>query len=194
MAALDRRLRNVFGRHDFRFPLVSFPNNHNRQEDGNMSSRSAPKDPPRTTPPSGSPAALQPRVVRTPPTGSPAALSTPQILAEISRETQELMKTQINLLKAELKSDIARELSVVKGFGAAALAGLAGLNLLLVTGVLALSRVMPAWLAGLLATAVVWAIGAAAAVYAWRVRVRKPLERTRRAVEEDVHWMKERLT
>jgi hypothetical protein len=105
-----------------------------------------------------------------------------------------LIKTQIELVKAEVKADVARELSMVKALGVAALAVLAGVNLLLVTAVFALAPMMPGWLAGLLVTAVVWMAGAGAAFYAWRVRVRKPLERSRRAVEQDVHWMKERLT
>jgi hypothetical protein len=160
-----------------------------------MSSRSVSKDSAHTIPLAAHPAApLQPRPARTPPPGSPAALSTPQILAEISRDTQELVKTQIELLKAEIKADLSRELSMVKGFGAAALAVFAGLNLLLVAGVLALAQVMPGWLAGLLGTAVFWLVGGIAGFYAWRVRVRKPLERSRRAVQQDVHWMKERLT
>jgi hypothetical protein len=158
-----------------------------------MSSRPVPKDAPRTTPPVVY-AAPPSRPRGTPPTGTPAALSTPQLLSAISRETQELLKTQLELVKAEMKADLARELSMVKGLGVAALAVLAGVNLLLVTAVFALARTMPGWLAGLLLTAVVWLAGAGAAFYAWRVRVRKPLERSRRAVEQDVHWMKERLT
>lgn len=121
-------------------------------------------------------------------------LSTPQILAEITRETQQLMKTHVELVKAEMRADLARETAVLKGFGIAALAGLAGLNLLLMSGVLALAQTMPAWKAGLLATAVVLLAGAGIAVYSWNIRVRKPLEKTRHAAEEDVRWMKERLT
>ena len=136
------------------------------------------------------------------PTGTPASntligtgtLSTPQILAEISRETQQLMKTHVELVKAEMRADLARETSVLKGFGIAALAGLAGLNLLLVSAVLALAQAMPAWQAGLLSTAVVFLAGAGIAVYSWNIRVRRPLEKTRHAAEEDVRWMKERLT
>jgi uncharacterized membrane protein YqjE len=158
-----------------------------------MSSRPVPKDSPRTTPPVVY-AAPPSRPRGTPPTGTPATLSTPQLLSAISRETQELIKTQIELVKAEVKADVARELSMVKALGVAALAVLAGVNLLLVTAVFALAPMMPGWLAGLLVTAVVWMAGAGAAFYAWRVRVRKPLERSRRAVEQDVHWMKERLT
>lgn len=159
-----------------------------------MPSRSAPNDSQRTTPSVPLASLQQQRPRGTPPSGTPATLSTPQILAAISRETQELMKTQIDLLKAEVKADLTRELSAVKGLGVAALAILAGVNLLLVTGVLALSLIMPGWAAGLLATAVAWLAGAGAAFYAWRRRVRKPLERSRRAVAQDVHLVKEGLT
>lgn len=146
----------------------------------------------------------KPRTATAPsrPTGAPPSttligtgtLSTPQILAEISRETQQLMKTHVELVKAEMRADLARETSVLKGFGIAALAGLAGVNLLLMSGVLALAQTMPAWQAGLLATAVVLLLGIGIAVYSWNIRVRKPLEKTRHAAEEDVRWMKERLT
>jgi hypothetical protein len=131
----------------------------------------------------------------TPPAGMPATLSAAQILTEISRETQALMKTQVDLVKAELRADLSRETSMVKGFGVSALAALVGLNLLLVAGVLALAdTMMPAWLAALVFTAVAWLVAAAAAVFAWHMRVRKPLEKSRNAIDQDVRWMKERLT
>lgn len=146
--------------------------------------------------PTGAHAAVATRVrpTGTPPSGAAAALSTPQILAAISRETQDLIKTQIDLVKAEIRADVTRELNTVKGFGAAALAVLAGLNLLFVAGVLGLAEVMPAWLAALVGTAMLWMVGAAVAVYAWKTRVRKPLEHSRREVSRDVRWMKDRLT
>ena len=106
------------------------------------------------------------------------------------------MKTHVELVKAEMRADLSRETSMLKGFGVAALAGLAGVNLLFISGVLALAQAqaMPAWEAGLLATAVVWLLGAGIALYSWKIRVRKPLEKTRHAAEQDVRWMKERLT
>lgn len=157
-----------------------------------MASSHFPLKPVHNTPASPLPAR---RPMGTPPiSASPAALSTPQILAEISRETQQLLRTQIDLVKAEVRADVTREIATVKGLGVAALAGLAGLNLLLVTAVLALGTTMPAWLAGLLVTAVVWLVGGVAAFYAWRVRVQKPLQHSRRALEKDVRLVKEGLS
>jgi hypothetical protein len=146
-----------------------------------------------SAPPTKHPPATPSRPVSTTLIGT-GNLSTPQILAEISRETQQLMKTHVELVKAEMRADLSREISMLKGFGVSALAALAGLNLLLVSGVLGLAQTMPAWQAGLLATTVVWLLGAGIALYSWKLRVRKPLEKTRHAAEQDVRWMKERLT
>jgi uncharacterized membrane protein YqjE len=123
----------------------------------------------------------------------PRDLSTAELVKEIARESRELVKTQVDLAKAELRADLAHEKTTIAGLGVAALAGLIGVTLLLVTAILALAKVMPAWLAGLVVSGFVLLVAGVAGWIGWKRRVREPLARTRHALKEDVRWTKERL-
>ena len=104
-----------------------------------------------------------------------------------------LAKKQFELATTELRADLQSEATAAGGLGIAALAALAGLNLLLVTGVLGLSQLMPGWLAGLVVSGAVLLVAAVLGLVSWRRRVQKPLARTRATLEEDVRFAKERL-
>ena len=122
-----------------------------------------------------------------------SSLSTTELVREITAHVALLVKKQILLAKNELREDLRTEASTARNLGFAALAALVTLNLLLVSGALALSLVMPAWLAGLLVSAVTLLLAGIAAAIGWSRRVRKPMARTRHAIEEEVRWTKERL-
>jgi hypothetical protein len=121
------------------------------------------------------------------------ALSTPALFQEITHQAHRLITAQIDLAKAELRADLAREEQTVAGLGVAAAAGLMTVNLLLVTAVLALSSVLPAWAAGLCVSGAVLLFAAIAGAVAWGKRVRRPLARTRHELAEDVKFAKERM-
>jgi hypothetical protein len=118
-------------------------------------------------------------------------LSTSQLVLETTREAMALIKSEIALARTELKADLASELSAVKGLGLGILGALAALNLLLVSGALGLATVMPAWAAGLVVAGVVALVAAIAGAIGWR-HVKAPLARTRKSLEEDARWVKER--
>jgi uncharacterized membrane protein YqjE len=120
-------------------------------------------------------------------------LSTSQLVIETTREAMQLIKSEIELAKTELKADVARELSAIKTLGLALLGAVAALNLLLVSGALGLATVMPAWAAGLAVTGVVALVAAIAGAVGWK-HVKAPLARTRKSLEEDARWVKERTT
>ena len=120
-------------------------------------------------------------------------LSTVELVKEITAEVGLLAQKQIELAKTELKADLKAEAKTVGGLGVAVLAGLATVNLLLVTLVLALAQTMRPWLAGLLVSALTLAVAGIVAVISWNKRVKSPLERTRRTVKEDVQFTKERM-
>lgn len=122
-----------------------------------------------------------------------AGLSTTELLKEITSKAALLARKEIELARAEIKSDFESELAMVKTLGVAAVFGITTLNLLFVAGVFALARTMDGWLAALLVAAVTLLIAVGAGVYGWSRRVTRPLERTRRTLEEDVKWAKERL-
>jgi hypothetical protein len=119
-------------------------------------------------------------------------LSTAELVKEISGQVGQLAKKQIELVKAELKSDLKTEAVAFGGMGLGALAALAGINLLLVTVILALAEVMPGWGAGLIVSGAVLLFAAISAAFGWSKRVKSPLSRTRGALQEDVRIVKER--
>jgi hypothetical protein len=104
------------------------------------------------------------------------------------RQGRQLAQAQLALAKTELRTDLLAEIRAAKGLGIAAVAVFAALNLLLVTGVIALGRVMPEWLAGLIVSGVlVSGVLIVAGVVGWRRRIRKQLQRPRRAIQETIH-------
>ena len=122
---------------------------------------------------------------------APADLSNSTLLSETGREAVHLIRTQVELAKAELRDDLHAEVAAAKRLGVAAVAGLAVLNLLLVSGALALGTVIAGWLAALLVAAAVAIVGGVMGAWGWQ-RLHRPLERTRKALQDDVQWVKER--
>ena len=122
-----------------------------------------------------------------------ASLSTPELVKELAAHLGTLVRKQIELAKAELRADLRAEILTARTLGIAALAALIAVTLLLVTAALVLSLMMPAWLAGLIVTGFALAVAAVTAGIGWSRRLRKPLARSRHALEEDVRLTKERL-
>jgi hypothetical protein len=122
-----------------------------------------------------------------------ASLSTPELVKELAAHIGTLVRKQIELAKAELRADLRAEVLTARTLGIAALAALIAVNLLLVTAALVMSLMMPAWLAGLIVTGFAVAVAAITAGIGWSRRLRKPLGRSRHALEEEVRLTKERL-
>jgi hypothetical protein len=122
-------------------------------------------------------------------------LSARQLVMELARQASLLAKKEIALAKSEAKEDLKTEVRTATGLGVAGVCALCTLNLLLVAVVLGLmqAEVMSGWLAALVVAAVVLAIGTIAGLVGWKKRVRQPLDTTRRSVEENVRWAKERM-
>jgi hypothetical protein len=122
--------------------------------------------------------------------------STKELVSEIAQKASLLAKKEIALAKSEAKEDLRAEIKTATGLGVAGVCALCTLNLLLVAVVLGLmqAEVMPGWAAALVVAAVVLAIGTVAGLLGWKKRVRQPLAVTRRSVEENVRWVKERMS
>jgi hypothetical protein len=124
---------------------------------------------------------------------SPHDLSTVDLLKEIAVQSQNLVKAQVALAKAELRADLAAEKKMAGSLGVAAVAALTGINMLLVAAILALATRIPGWLAALIVSGIVLLGGGLAAGLGWQKRVRRPLSTSRDEVREDVKWTKEKL-
>jgi hypothetical protein len=120
-------------------------------------------------------------------------LSTVALVRQISAEVGELAQKEMELAKAELKSDLKSEAMMVGGLGLAALAFLTTINLLLVTVILALAETMPGWAAGLVVSGFTLAVTGVVGLVAWSRRVPSFLASTRGTLREEIAWAKERL-
>ena len=119
--------------------------------------------------------------------------STRALVGQIGSQLIELAQTEVELARAELASDMRAGRRTVMGLGVAAVAALAGVNLLLVAVVLALVAVMPGWLAALAVAAVVFGVSATVGYLAWKQRPRSPLALTRKSLKEDWEWLKDQV-
>jgi uncharacterized membrane protein YqjE len=133
-----------------------------------------------------------------PPRGAGDALRgmrTRELVTELARKASLLARKEVELAKVELKADIRSEIRAASGLGVAGLCGIFTIQLLLVAVVLALMEgdVLPGWAAALVVAAVVLAVGTVAGLWGWGRRVRKPLDTTRRSLQEDVRWAKEQI-
>jgi len=122
-------------------------------------------------------------------------MGTKDLVTEVARKASAIARKEVELAKAELEADLRSEVKMAGGLGAAGLCAIWGVELLLVAAVLALMEagLLPGWAAALVVAAVVFAIGAGVGLWGWSRRVRKPLDTTRRSLEEDVRWAKERI-
>jgi len=120
-------------------------------------------------------------------------LSTRELLVDITSKVSLLVKKEVELATMEVKTDLQKELSMVKALAAAAVAGLLGLNMLLVAAVFALAMKMPGWVAALVVGGVVLLVAAVLGSIGWSRRVTNPLAMTRKTLKEDVQWAKERV-
>jgi uncharacterized membrane protein YqjE len=123
------------------------------------------------------------------------AAPTKDLVMQLAQKASLLAKKEIELAKAELKEDVRSEIKMASGLGVAGVCALVTLELLLTAVVFALfeAEVMPGWAAALVVAAVVLAVGTAAGLWGWAKRVRKPLDTTRRSIDENVRFAKERI-
>ena len=117
------------------------------------------------------------------------------LVTELARKASELARSEVALAKAEVREDLRAEIRMASGLGIAGICAILTLALLLVSAVFALaeSGTMQGWLAALVVAAGVLAVGTVAGLIGWAKRVKKPLGATRRSLEENVRWAKERI-
>jgi hypothetical protein len=119
------------------------------------------------------------------------SMSAAGLVSETAKEAISLLRAEIDLAKSELKEDLTFETKAAKGLTVATVCALAVFNLLLVAAAVALAQVLPLWASTLAVAGAVAVFGTIAAAFGWK-HVRKPLERTRHTLKEDLQWMKER--
>jgi len=121
---------------------------------------------------------------------------TGELLRELSQQTTELVRQEIELAKAEL-GEKGKQAGLGAGmFGGAGLFGVGAFAALTTTIIAALDRAMALWLAALI-VAVVYGIVAAVLAQRGKQQVQAvgaPVpEQTKSSVKEDVQWAKTRM-
>lgn len=124
-----------------------------------------------------------------------AQVSTHDLIGQTLGRASLLVKKEVELAKTEIKADLKSQMAMVEGLGVAAVCAIIAICMLLVALVFGIveSRVMSGWLAALLVAGVVLAIGIIVGVVGWSKRVTTSLAETRRTLEENVQWAKNRI-
>jgi uncharacterized membrane protein YqjE len=118
-----------------------------------------------------------------------------ELVTEMSRTASMLVRKEVELARNEAREDLRAQIKTASGLGVAGLCGVLALEMLLVTIAFALqeSGKLSGWVASLLIAAVVLVVGAVAGLWGWAKRVRKPLDTTRRSIQENVRWARDRI-
>jgi hypothetical protein len=117
-----------------------------------------------------------------------------QLLSDVTRELQALVRKELELAKAETKEELQRAGAAGKRFGAAGVAGYLAVVLLSFAAAWALTALMPTGWA-FFAVGIVLGLVAAALALQGRRRLQKfhPVpEDTVETLKEDVQWLKSR--
>ena len=121
------------------------------------------------------------------------ALSTRALIGQIIEQASILVTKEVELAKTEARADLESELSTVKGLAVSAVASILGLNMLLAALVFFLAMYIPGWLAAVVVGAALLLIGGIVGYLSWANRVSSPLAVTRKTLNENAQWAKERL-
>ena len=132
-----------------------------------------------------------------PPPGEPidADQSLGDLLGRLTTDFSQLVSTQVELAKVELKEDVAKAGKGAGRFGGAAVTGLLAVLMLSFALAWGLAEVMaPGW--AFLIVGVLWAIAAGVLFLSGRSRMSdlSPLSDTQQTVKEDVQWAKRQMS
>jgi len=119
-----------------------------------------------------------------------------EIVKNIIGDVQELLRSELRLLRVELKEDVKSLKLVATLIGAGSLTGLFAIFFALCSIVLALTIVMPAWAAAL-AVAVSLGLAGGLTLRAGLQRLKKSNlgpDRTVQSIKETVHSIKEEIS
>jgi uncharacterized membrane protein YqjE len=123
----------------------------------------------------------------------PQNVPTVDLINLITDDAKTLVRMEVELARVEAKVDLNAELDLAKGAVIAAVCGLLGLNMLIMSAVLALAP-QYAWVAALVVGLVLLAIGGIAAYIGWQHAEKDPLSSTRESLKENVIWLRKQIS
>ena len=118
--------------------------------------------------------------------------SVSEVLQDIFGNVQDIVRSEVRLAKAEIKTEAAKTARAAKALIAGAVLGLYAGGLLLIAAVYGLSLILAPWLAALVVSAFIAVVAASLiSVGKERLRLVKKPEKTLRTVKEDVQWLRD---
>jgi uncharacterized membrane protein YqjE len=116
------------------------------------------------------------------------------VLQDIIRNVQEIVRSEVRLAKTELREEVAKAKTPTMLLGAGAVATLFTIFFLLLTIVYALARVMPNWTAALIVAAVLGVVAGVMLTAGMKgfKHVHRTPARTIETIQENVRWAKQR--
>ncbi|HEX4440910.1 MAG TPA: phage holin family protein [Thermoanaerobaculia bacterium] len=120
------------------------------------------------------------------------SMSTPQLVAGLTTQMRELARKEVELAKAELRVDLKAEAKSVTWFAAAAITGLCFVNMLFVAAALLVARWLDPPIAALAVAGLLLVLGVIFGL-AGKASLVKPMETTRRTLNESWSWAKNRI-
>ena len=118
--------------------------------------------------------------------------SVSDVLQDIFGNVQEIVRSEVRLARAEIKTEAGKTATAAKSLVVGAILGFYAGGLLLIAGVYGLSMVLAPWLAALVVGGFL-AVVAATLISVGRERMRlvnKP-EKTIKTMKEDVQWLRD---
>ena len=117
------------------------------------------------------------------------------LLGRLTTDFTQLVSTQVELAKVELKEDVAKAGNGAGMFGGAAVTGLLAVLLLSFAAAWGLAEVMAPGFSFLI-VGLVWAVAAAVLFLSGKSRMSdlSPLSETQATVKEDVRWAKRQMS
>ncbi len=121
--------------------------------------------------------------------------SVPEVLQDIVGNIQEIIRSEFNLAKIEIKQEAAQAKGPAIMWLIGGALGLYALGFLLLTAIFGMATVMPIWLAALIVGAILTVISIALLSAAGKrlKQVHKIPERTIESLKENVQWAKEQI-
>lgn len=122
----------------------------------------------------------------------PTSASTGQLISQASDQLSDLVRSEMQLARAELMESVKHAGKGGGLFGAAGIAALYGLGVLIVAAVLGLSVALDAWLAALIVGIVLLAAAGVAALAGKHevTQATPPVQQTRDSVKADIETVK----
>lgn len=119
--------------------------------------------------------------------------STGELIGRVSEQLSDLVRSEMELARAELQVAAKRAGLGIGLFGGAGVLALYGVGVLIATLVLVLALMMPAWLAALIVTVVLFAAAAVAALVGKKEVEQAPpaVQTSTESVQRDIQTLKE---